>query len=178
MTKLDQTQIASLAAKSLDKSVTELDVAIKARLDESRQRALLIKQVSEPMDEGLERIVEASKVSLDDSSHILTSEVSQRLDAIREQALTQPVKIGTPDAKSFTEYVRRFFTNLRLAVPVSGFATAFVLVVVVSLVYQNSGPTGSLFIDDDIVLFASADDIELYENLEFYQWLADNGFPD
>jgi hypothetical protein len=29
--------------------------------------------------------------------------------------------------------------------------------------------------NEEGLVLASADDLELYENLEFYQWLADNG---
>ena len=55
-------------------------------------------------------------------------------------------------------------------------ATACVLVTVVSLVYVNGNSSGNLSLDDELVLVASADDLELYENLDFYLWLDENGF--
>ena len=65
----------------------------------------------------------------------------------------------------------------RLSVPVSAFATACVLVTVATLFFQfPEQPTGELA-EADILLFASSDEIELYDNLEFYLWLAENGLP-
>ncbi len=56
-------------------------------------------------------------------------------------------------------------------------ATACVMVTVVSFFYVSSRPTGILSLEEEIGLIASADDIELYENLDFYLWLEENGMP-
>jgi len=57
--------------------------------------------------------------------------------------------------------------------PAGGLVTACLLVTVVVLQWPDSARISP--VDSDILLFASADEIELYENLEFYLWLAENG---
>jgi hypothetical protein len=52
------------------------------------------------------------------------------------------------------------------------------MVTVVSLFYVSSRPAGILSLEEEISLIASAEDIELYENLDFYLWLDENGIPD
>jgi hypothetical protein len=50
------------------------------------------------------------------------------------------------------------------------------MVTAISIFYVNSRPTGTLTLEEEIDLVAAAEDIELYENLEFYLWLAENEF--
>jgi len=53
-------------------------------------------------------------------------------------------------------------------------ATTCVMVTAISIFYVNSRPAGTLTLEEEISLVATAEDIELYENLEFYLWLAEN----
>jgi hypothetical protein len=53
-------------------------------------------------------------------------------------------------------------------------ATACVIITVAVLFYNAPAPTDSPPLDPNIGLIASADELELYENLDFYVWLAEN----
>ena len=65
----------------------------------------------------------------------------------------------------------------RFSIPVRVFATTCVIVTVVSLLTVFPDSATPLSLDEEISLIASADDLELYENLDFYMWLAENGLP-
>jgi len=65
----------------------------------------------------------------------------------------------------------------QMALPAKMLATACLTVTIVSLFYTASRPAGTLPLEEEIALIASADDYELVENLDFYLWLADNGIP-
>lgn len=56
--------------------------------------------------------------------------------------------------------------------PVAGWAVAATLVVAVSLWWQQSPSTLNGISPDDFELLVSSDGIELYEDLEFYEWLS------
>ncbi len=51
-------------------------------------------------------------------------------------------------------------------------ATASVAILAVSLITLHPADNGMLQEVDDMSLLTAGDDLELYENLEFYQWLA------
>ncbi len=54
-------------------------------------------------------------------------------------------------------------------------AGAAVLALVVASWPQREGTEGALAVElDDVELLASADDLELYDDLDFYRWLADD----
>jgi hypothetical protein len=53
-------------------------------------------------------------------------------------------------------------------------ATACVVVTAISIFYVDSRPAGTVTLNEEIGLVATAEDIELYDNLEFYLWLAEN----
>ena len=55
--------------------------------------------------------------------------------------------------------------------PVTGWAVAATLVVAVSLWWQQA-PRGNGISAEDFEMLVSGDGIELYEDLEFYEWLA------
>jgi hypothetical protein len=48
------------------------------------------------------------------------------------------------------------------------------VVTAISIFYVDSRPAGTVTLNEEIGLVATAEDIELYDNLEFYLWLAEN----
>jgi len=176
MKDFDQQQLVNRITAILDQSVEGLDSGIQLRLDEMRGQSLLRPRTELGSDEGLDPLIMATRVSLDDSAEALDPQINHRLDEIRKIALTQPRShqhSKSLNESALFEKFRALIDRRRFAVPVGAFATACVLVTVVSLFYLR--PNGSPLLDEDIILFASTDEIELYQNLEFYEWLAENG---
>lgn len=60
----------------------------------------------------------------------------------------------------------------RIWLPVTGLAAAMSMVILIfGIVNFQSGDNDIVQHVDDISLLSSGDDLEFYENLEFYQWL-------
>lgn len=92
------------------------------------------------------------KQRLDDHVNDMDPLTAARLQAARKAAL---------QGKS-----RRTIGRL----PVTGFATAAVMLLAIALWYQgNSAPSAQF--NEDWELLASGDELELIEELEFYNWL-------
>jgi len=174
----EQTFIANIRL-NLDESIIDLNRNISARLNEGRHFAL--KQQRRTNYSATEELTLNIQSELDASIDDLPADILSRLNQIRSAAVAQ---------KTVTVKTRQgfwsFFTKPRIYIPASSFATACVLVLVVSMVYllpeQNTLPlpfSGDSFaggsISMEIGLLASSDELELYENLDFYLWLADNG---
>ena len=101
------------------------------------------------------------KLELDRSCDRLDAHTLSRLNQIRHQAIegaTRPAFFQRP-----------LFT--------SGLLTTCALVLAIG-VYVNSSTTNELDIDiadiDDIEILSTDDNFELYEEIEFYQWLSMN----
>lgn len=99
----------------------------------------------------------ASQVSdaLDDSVNRIDAETSQRIVAARKQALNNaPRKFSMP----------KLFTAAATALSI------FIAVVVVNLQFNQATLNDE---NEAIELATTQDSIELYEELEFYTWLAE-----
>jgi hypothetical protein len=59
---------------------------------------------------------------------------------------------------------------------IGGIATACVMVLAVVLLFDSPTSTQSIPAED-IELISSSDSFELYEELEFYEWLEEDGLP-
>jgi len=176
MNKLNQKKMISNITSILDQSVEELDDNLQLRLDRIRSQSLQQRQIDNEFDESLDPLIMATKVSLDDSTQELNPKINNRLDKIRKAALTQSrtqqqtkLQLGS----TVLNKLKDLFDTGRFAIPLSAFATACVLVTVVSLFYL--GPSSTSLIEEDVILFASNVDLELYEDLEFFEWLAESG---
>lgn len=163
----------------LDASIESLDPALEARLHAMRQAAVspLTHYAPDTANDALLLHVRESF----DAAPELAPAIKSRLDAARLQAVA---KMRQRDGSLFQIFGSRWRYGMaslldlsRLARPAGMMATACVMVTVVSLFYVSSRPAGTLALEEEIVLIASADDFELYENLEFYLWLAENGLP-
>lgn len=106
-----------------------------------------------------ERLVAGARRALDRSCDALDAQTLSRLNRIRHAALA-----------------RRQPRAARMLLPFGGFVTACVLVLTVNLFMPGTTPEGDTVAPalEDIDILASADSLDLYEDYEFYEWLASN----
>jgi len=112
--------------------------------------------------------LEKARRELDASCERLDGHTQSRLNSIRHAAVEHGAR-------------QQEFPGRVLLAPFGGLVTASVLVVVVSLfVGQSNAPAPGQVITDnrtaieDLDILTSAESLELFENLEFYQWLEEN----
>jgi len=100
------------------------------------------------------RLLDNIKATLDTTESQLDPETRRALQQARHTALEQLHK-------------PRYWQ------PIAGLAVAAsVTLLVVGLVTIQTNDTAVLNQHDDLSLLSAGDDLEFYENLEFYQWLA------
>lgn len=178
MSKLSEEQFIAEVVARLERSTTDISPQFTTRLDQIRNNALSSTHVQTGIDD--EPLVDSVLNTLEDNEH-LPPEIEQRLNQIRQSAIARTGSSRNANTASLFDRLRealvdRFATGF--PIPASMFATACVMVTVVSLFYVSSQPGGELSLEEELSLLASADDIELYENLDFYLWLAENGIPE
>lgn len=107
------------------------------------------------------RFVATVRQQLDRSCDALDGETLSRLNRIRHTALER----------------RKQPRAARLLLPFGGFVTACVLVLTVTLFTPGTAPDADVLAAPPEVLdmLTTSDSLDLYEDYEFYQWLADNG---
>jgi len=158
-------------AAELDNSLGSLTAAERVRLDAAR-RASLVRAGLESVEHSAAHSAFAR--ALDESAERIPEDVRRRLDAIRGQAMAR-----ARSARRDTEITNAWFPwrmPRGFAVPAGAFASVGVLVTALTLFPSPQAPEVlPAALAEDGLLIASADELELYQNLEFYQWLADNG---
>ncbi len=111
---------------------------------------------------GDERMVAGIRQQLDKSCNALDGQTLSRLNRIRHEALERKQTRGS-----------------RMLLPFGGFVTASVLVLAVTLF--RPGPEADVSTGasplEDLEILTSSDSLDLYEDYEFYQWLAENDSP-
>ena len=173
MNKLNDVEFALEVCRQLDTSLAFLPPAINRGLDNSRQAALLAAAPLKILSN--DDLLQSEKLDL---SSFLPAEIEDRLDQIRHRAvarfeeLQEQKQVSTGFA--LAAWIRTQFAAFNFSASAGMLATACVLVTAISIFYANSRPGDTLTLEAEIGLVASADDIELYENLEFYLWLAEN----
>lgn len=170
MIKRSDEEFIALVRSELERSLEGLDPRTLARLGSASQQALAASTLPRNQDEAI-------RVRLADSyidEKALPAGVEERLDQIRQQALARMPRQEQSQGV-FTQlcaWLKSVLSSWQ--VPASLAATGFVMVTAVSLLPGNSNSEFSL--EQELTLVATAEDIELYENLDFYLWLAENGF--
>lgn len=152
-----------------------LPVELEERLSSARQGALLQAGQLDCEDSAA-----ASDFAwaLESREQQIPESVKLRLDGIRAEAMRKASesldKANAEHKGSGWKWSR--WAPQGFAVPASAFASICVLVTTLAI-FIPSEPleTMPLAVAEDSLVLASEDEIELYENLEFYQWLADNG---
>ena len=179
MNKLEENRFLQEICQRLDASIEHLNPSIRIRLDDSRRDALQSKL--QPIAQEEDSLAQKVRRELNDNTGV-SPEIETRLDQIRQQAMARLDAAELRGAPSFLAQIQDWFESrfsifssiVPGTIPRTMLATACVLVTVISIFYVNSRPTGSLSLEEEISLVASAEDIELYENLDFYLWLAEN----
>lgn len=167
----DNERFAARVATMLDRSVEGLPPRIEARLDTMRSAALarLVEH---------DAFVQSAGMVLSDENAAggLPPAVAARLDDIRAQALQRAARQLGEKPQSRAWSVLGSLLNPRLGIPAGAFASVCVLVTTITLFSVREPDVAiPVAMNEEGLVLASADDLELYENLEFYQWLADNG---
>ncbi len=175
MNKLEETVLVQEICRQLNASIEHLHPSIHHRLDNARQAALLKQpRLAQQNVDGLAQLVSRE---LDDNATV-PAEIEARLDQIRHKAIARFEKLETRSKQSkganLLGWFKFQFDSFNLAASAGMLASACVLITAISIFYVNSRPTGTFTLEEEIGLVASAEDIELYENLEFYLWLAEN----
>jgi len=109
---------------------------------------------------GERQFVAGIRQQLDRSCNALDGQTLSRLNRIRHAALE-----------------RKQARASRLLLPFGGFVTACVLVLSVTMFAPGSAPEADALASplEDIDILTTSDSLDLYEDYEFYQWLAENG---
>lgn len=111
------------------------------------------------------RLVAAIRQRLDQSCNALDGHTLSRLNRIRHAALER----------------KQARKSRMLLLPFGGFVTACMLVLSVTLLRPGAAPESAVPAGasalEDIEILTSADSLDLYEDYEFYQWLAENDSP-
>jgi hypothetical protein len=175
MNKLDEEVLVQKVCRHLDASIAHLPQSIEQFLVESRQAALL--QNAHLSSQDAAGLAQAVSRELDDHS-ALSADIEARLDQIRHSAVArfEQRQEKTTETSRFTlsAWIKTQFASFNFTAPAGMLATTCVMVTAISIFYVNSRPAGTLTLEEEIGLVATAEDIELYENLEFYLWLAEN----
>ncbi|MDO8271051.1 MAG: DUF3619 family protein [Gammaproteobacteria bacterium] len=164
-------RFAARVAAMLDSSIEGLPPHIEARLDSMRSTAL-VRVV------GHDTFVRSAGLILsgEEAAEGLPPSVSARLDDIRAQALQRAARQLEQSSHPAGWGVLARLLNPQLGIPVGAFASVCVLVTTLALFsVREPNEVVPVAMNEEGLVLASADDLELYENLEFYQWLADNG---
>ena len=104
------------------------------------------------------RFIDNVKKALDLGAENLDAGTQSQLTRIRHKAL------DAGERKGFD--IRQWFT-----VPAAGWATACLIVLGLAIYFQQ--PNGAYLPLEDIDLLAAEDNLEFYDGLEFYAWLAE-----
>jgi hypothetical protein len=100
------------------------------------------------------------KKALDLDAENLDTGTQSKLNQIRQKAL------DTGERKGFD--IRQWFT-----LPVAGWAATACLIVLGLTLYFQEPINGTTPLLEDIELLAAEDNLEFYDGLEFYAWLAE-----
>ena len=155
--------------QTLDGSLTTLPDDVEARLFSARNAAMV--QTRVPGSPNSLATEADSNVASTFGDQEIPAPIRVRLDAIRATAMQR--------AGAAPQRQQRWWTRLApqgFVVPASAFASICTLVTTLAIFNFSAPPeTMPLAVADSSLALASTEEIELYENLEFYQWLADNG---
>ncbi|MEX0962635.1 MAG: hypothetical protein WDZ52_01150 [Pseudohongiellaceae bacterium] len=175
MNKLDEPILLHEICRRLDASLAYLPNGAERHLNAARLAALMQDAYERPLDDdGLANIVGRE---LNEHSSV-PPEIEARLDLIRQKAIVRFKQLQEEKASgnnySLALWFRNRLDSFNFNASAGMLASACVLITAISIFYVNSRPPETLTIEEEIGLVATAEDIELYENLEFYLWLAEN----
>lgn len=173
MSKTNDIQFIDAAVTRLDEYAGSIDEDALSRLNAARTSALAIRQQELSIQQ--QQLNKMRDVLV--QSEELPSDVEIQLSKIRAQALarTNSPRLALPAVVSVL-YDRLHSSLFGVGWRVSHgmVATACLSIALVSIFYGANEPRDGDSSADDMVMIASSEELELYENLDFYLWLADN----
>ena len=176
MNNSDEDKFIADIRERLDRSIEDLEPTLISKLDSIREGALKLQSKSASSEQDEELLIDSILTRLDDQP-ALPDDVSRRLDQMRTEAVRRANT--TPAQESLFGFAQNWLRDLvgnAFSIPVGMIATACLTITVVTLFYTSSDPLNEFTVDEELLLVASAEDLELYENLDFYLWLEETGF--
>jgi hypothetical protein len=170
MKNLNDIEFTEAVTQRLDGYAESIDDDILTKLNAARASALLMRQQElEAQHRQLSKIREKLI-----ESEVLPAAIESKLHKIRVQAVAKAATRRHP-LHSFVSGVtsRLFGSGFGIS---HGLVTACLTIAVVGLFYSVRVGDGVNNNTEDMVIIASSEELELYENLDFYLWLADNEF--
>ena len=107
-------------------------------------------------DDRDERLIRQVKTDLDHSVDALDNETINRLRQIRQAALRQTKPSTMP---------------FRWWIPAGAFASALLVGLLTVSLWFEQAPPEAYAVLEDVEMLSTVDDIEFFDELEFYQWL-------
>lgn len=115
-----------------------------------------------------EKLLTAAKATLDENAAV-DDEVRQRLQQARQAAVRVATEALNQPSKS---------TPPRWLIPAGGLAAIGLVIGISILQIQSTRETSPMASIEDMPLLSAPEDLELYEELDFYQWLAEEEHGD
>ncbi len=113
-----------------------------------------------------EVLLKAAKSTLDENTALLDDDVRQRLHNARRAAIRA--------ATSSTQQTAKTTSRSSWAVAAAGsFAVLTLVISVVLYQYRPESDPSSMASIEDMPILTAPEELELYEELDFYQWLAE-----
>ena len=165
MKKLSNDEFVESIVDVLDGFAEEVDEPTVSKLDMARENAMA-KVAADA------RLVNAVQQALAESENLPT-QIDTKLDAMRKQALASGSKPANLGAQIWQQ-LNSIFPSAQFNLSRSLIATACVTLTVASVFYNLSEPSNLLSTDEEFSVIAASEEIELYENLDFYLWLEEN----
>ncbi len=168
MKKLNDFELVEVVTRRLDEYAESIDDDILVKLNAARASALLPKQQEleaqhKQLTKIREELIESEK---------LPASIESKLNGIRAQAIATAATRRKPLLSFASGFTRRLFdAGFRVS---HGLITVCLTLAVVTLFYGSRDTNSGNNNTEEIVIIASGEELELYENLDFYLWLADN----
>lgn len=119
-----------------------------------------------------EALIKATKATLDDSVNQIDEEVRTRLRELRREALDAAQLRQQQHQQQHQDKQASGYSWL---LPAGGFALLVLTIGVLSTTIDQSEEDQPAIADvEDLQLLTAPENLELYEDLDFYQWLAEH----
>ena len=115
-------------------------------------------------------LIKAAKSTLNDQAASLSGEVRQRLQQARRTAVHVATLTSQPEK---TAQPSKTLIPSRWLVPAGSFALLALAISVVIFQFQMRQDPAPIASIEDLPLLTAPEDLELYEELDFYLWLAE-----
>ena len=180
MSNLSEQEFVNRFCQLLYSSIEGLPQSVLENLETARFQAL--NQASTAASKSPEALNKEVVNTLEKETTV-PREIENKLDLIRAQAMAKLEEKNAARELPLTDRVQAWLKSTlgvdNLTVPASVFATACLMLTVastfdISSLRDDPERQLALPLETELTLIASAEDIELYENLEFYEWLTDN----